>query len=182
MAEACLPVPLFWWTAPTDLPMIKDTASAEPRSNTPVRDDAGIPTPDTVPDPAFYETPEYTASQWRSPLETTRFSDAYARGWTGNGSLVTVASLTAGQLYIEATIGIASQAFWADVLSVVTMTDLAHCFGKAFLFALLIALIGIVMGLGVAGGSAVLGRATTSSVVTCIGAIIAADTAVALLL
>ena len=69
----------------------QDTASAEPRSNTPVRDDAGIPTPDTVPDPAFYETPEYTASQWRSPLETTRFSDAYARGWTGNGSLVTVA-------------------------------------------------------------------------------------------
>lgn len=97
-------------------------------------------------------------------------------------AVATVASLTAGQLYIEATIGIASQAFWADVLSVVTMTDLAHCFGKAVLFAFLIALIGIVMGLGVAGGSAVLGRATTSSVVTCIGAIIAADTAVALLL
>jgi phospholipid/cholesterol/gamma-HCH transport system permease protein len=97
-------------------------------------------------------------------------------------AVATVASLTAGQLYIEATIGIASQAFWADVLSVVTMMDLAHCFGKAVLFALLIALIGIVMGLGVSGGSAVLGRATTSSVVTCIGAIIAADTAVALLL
>ena len=95
---------------------------------------------------------------------------------------ILVASLTAGQLYIEATIGIASQAFWADVLSVVTMVDLAHCFGKAVLFALLIALIGIVMGLGVSGGAEVLGRATTSSVVTCIGAIIAADTAVALLL
>jgi len=38
------------------------------------------------------------------------------------------------------------------------------------------------MGLGVSGGAEVLGRATTSSVVTCIGAIIAADTAVALLL
>ena len=97
-------------------------------------------------------------------------------------AVATVASLTAGQFYIEATIGIASEAFWADVLSVVTMTDLAHCFGKAVLFAFLIALTGIVMGLGVAGGSAVLGRATTSSVVTCIGAIIAADTAVALLL
>ena len=97
-------------------------------------------------------------------------------------AVATVASLTAGQLYIEATIGIAAQAFWADVLSVVTLTDLVHCFGKAVLFAFLIALIGIVMGLGVAGGSAVLGRATTSSVVTCIGAIIAADTAVALLL
>ena len=96
--------------------------------------------------------------------------------------VATVASLTAGQLYIEATIGIASQAFWADVLSVVTMVDLAHCFGKAVLFAFLISLIGIVMGLGVSGGAEVLGRATTSSVVTCIGAIIAADTAVALLL
>ena len=97
-------------------------------------------------------------------------------------AVATVASLTAGQLYIEATIGIASQAFWADVLSVVTMVDLAHCFGKAVLFAFLISLIGIVMGLGVSGGAEVLGRATTSSVVTCIGAIIAADTAVALLL
>ena len=97
-------------------------------------------------------------------------------------AVATVASLTAGQLYIEATIGIASQAFWADVLSVVNMVDLAHCFGKAVLFAFLISLIGIVMGLGVSGGAEVLGRATTSSVVTCIGAIIAADTAVALLL
>ena len=43
-------------------------------------------------------------------------------------------------------------------------------------------LFGIVMGLGVAGGATALGRATTSSVVTCISAIIAADTLVALLL
>jgi len=93
-----------------------------------------------------------------------------------------VAALTAGQIYIETSIGIASQAFWADVLSVVTLGDLAHGFGKAVLFAFLIALIGIVMGLGVSGGAEVLGRATTSSVVTCIAAIIAADTAVALLL
>ena len=60
------------------------------------------------------------------------------------------------------------------------MVDLAHCFGKAVLFAFLISLIGIVMGLGVSGGAEVLGRAT-SSVVTCIGAIIAADTAALLL-
>ena len=96
--------------------------------------------------------------------------------------VATAAALGAAQLYVEATIGIGAQAFWADVLSVVTMTDLAHCFGKAVLFAFLISLIGIVMGLGVAGGATALGRATTSSVVTCIGAIIAADTFVALLL
>ena len=96
--------------------------------------------------------------------------------------VASVTALAAGQLYVEATIGIGAEAFWADVLTVVTLTDLAHCFGKALLFAVLIALIGIVMGLGVAGGATALGRATTSSVVTCISAIIAADTLVALML
>ena len=47
-------------------------------------------------------------------------------------AVATVASLTAGQLYIEATIGIASQAFWADVLSVVTLVDLAHRLARPF--------------------------------------------------
>ena len=93
-----------------------------------------------------------------------------------------VAALGAGQLYVTATIGIAAEAFWADVLSVTTMIDLVHCFGKSVLFALLIALIRIIMWLGVVGGATMLGRATTSSVVSCIGAIIAADTAAALLL
>ncbi len=96
--------------------------------------------------------------------------------------VASVTALAAGQLYVEATIGIGAEAFWADVLTVVTLTDLAHCFGKALLFAVLIALIGIVMGLGVAGDATALGRATTSSVVTCISAIIAADTLVALML
>ena len=67
-------------------------------------------------------------------------------------AVATVASLGAGQLYIEATIGIASQAYWADILSVVTMADLAHCFGKSVLFAFLIALIGIVMALACPAG------------------------------
>ena len=31
----------------------------------------GKPTPDTVPDPVFYETAEYYGGQWRSPLEVT---------------------------------------------------------------------------------------------------------------
>ena len=51
----------------------------------------GTPTPGTVPDPAFYETAEYDAGQRQPPLAVTRFSDAYARGWTGLGSLVTIA-------------------------------------------------------------------------------------------
>ena len=43
-------------------------------------------------------------------------------------------------------------------------------------------LIGICMGLKVSGGAEVLGRSTASSVVTCIAAIIAADTVFALVL
>jgi len=51
----------------------------------------GVPTPGTVPDPAYYETAEYFYGGSRAPLAATSFSSAYARGWTGLGSLVTVA-------------------------------------------------------------------------------------------
>ena len=54
-------------------------------------DEAGLPTPGTVPDSAFYETAEYHYGGSRAPLAATRFSAAYARGWTGLGSLVTIA-------------------------------------------------------------------------------------------
>lgn len=97
-------------------------------------------------------------------------------------AVANVAAFGAAQLYIEATLGIASEAFWADILAVVTISDLIHCFGKSMLFAVLISLTGIVMGMGVSGGAEVLGKATTSSVVSCIGAIIAADTIFALVL
>ena len=71
-----------------------DDSAESPSAPPPGTDDParqGTPTPGIVPDPAFYETAEYFGGQWRSPLEMTRFSDAYARGWTGRGSLVTVA-------------------------------------------------------------------------------------------
>ena len=51
----------------------------------------GTPTPGTVPDSAFYETGEYHGGGAPAPLAVTKFSDAYARGWTGLGSLVTIA-------------------------------------------------------------------------------------------
>jgi len=54
-------------------------------------DDLGTPTAGAVPDPAHYETVEYHYGGSRAPLAATRFSTAYARGWTGLGSLVTVA-------------------------------------------------------------------------------------------
>ncbi len=66
-------------------------APSTPEAGSPEDWIGGTPTPGTVPDPTFYETAEYYGGQWQSPLEMTRFSDAYARGWTGLGSLVTIA-------------------------------------------------------------------------------------------
>ena len=97
--------------------------------------------------------------------------------------LVAVANLAAfgaAGLYIDASLGIGPQAYWADILSIVTMTDLYHSFSKSVIFAILIGAVGISIGMGVSGGADVLGKATTSSVVTCIAAIIAADAIFAL--
>ena len=97
-------------------------------------------------------------------------------------AVANVAAFGAAGLYINAVLGIGPAAYWSDILSVVTLVDLAHSFGKAVVFSVLISLIGICMGLKVSGGAEVLGRSTTSSVVTCIAAIIAADTVFALVL
>ena len=97
-------------------------------------------------------------------------------------AVANVAAFLAAGIYIHAVLGIGQMAYWADILSIVTLVDLAHSFGKAIIFSILISLIGICMGLKVSGGAEVLGRSTTSSVVTCIAAIIAADTVFALVL
>ena len=54
-------------------------------------DQPGVRTPGTVADPRHYETAEYHAGGRKAPLAATSFSAAYARGWTGLGSIVTVA-------------------------------------------------------------------------------------------
>ena len=97
-------------------------------------------------------------------------------------AIANIAAFGAAGLYINAVLGIGPTAYWTDVLSIVTLVDLMHSFGKAVVFSILISLTGISIGMGVSGGAEVLGRATTSSVVTCISAIIAADTVFALVL
>ncbi|MBT6566605.1 MAG: hypothetical protein HON06_06990 [Candidatus Puniceispirillum sp.] len=77
-------------------------------------------------------------------------------------AIATVSAFWTASLYIEAVLGIAPSAYWADILAVVTMADLIHGFGKAIIFAVLIALIGICKGLRVSGGADRLGAATTS--------------------
>ena len=55
----------------------------------------GTATPSYVDDPLYYQTPEYYYGRpygsSSAPLAAVNFADAYARGWTGHGSLVTVA-------------------------------------------------------------------------------------------
>ncbi|ADE39595.1 predicted subtilase [Candidatus Puniceispirillum marinum IMCC1322] len=63
--------------------------------------DIGVPTDnmnDSVDDdavtlaPSYFETEEYWGNAYgASPLAVTHFSDAYARGWTGKGSLIVIA-------------------------------------------------------------------------------------------
>ena len=47
----------------------------------------GTPTPGTVPDSAVYETGEFHGGGAPAPLAVTKFSNAYARGWTGLAAL-----------------------------------------------------------------------------------------------
>ncbi|MCE2518014.1 MAG: ABC transporter permease [Alphaproteobacteria bacterium] len=93
-----------------------------------------------------------------------------------------LAAFSAAGLYIHATLGIGPDAYWADILDVVTVNDFMHGIIKSVIFAILLSMISISLGMRVSGGAEVLGRSTTSSVVTCIAAIIAADTVFALLL
>ena len=93
-----------------------------------------------------------------------------------------LAAFMAAGMYIDAVLGIGPDAYWADVLDVVTLDDFLHGIGKSFIFAILVAMISISLGMRVSGGAEVLGKSTTASVVTCIAAIIAADTVFALLL
>jgi len=67
--------------------------------------DSGTVTPNTNADPLHYETSEYQAS---GTLAAGKFSDAYARGWTGLGSLVTVADTGIDETHLDLAANIAS--------------------------------------------------------------------------
>lgn len=67
--------------------------------------DSGTVTPNTNADPLHYETSEYQAS---GTLAAGKFSDAYARGWTGLGSLVTFADTGIDETHLDLAANIAS--------------------------------------------------------------------------
>ena len=83
--------------------------------------------------------------------------------------------LLAAGVYVNLELDIGMRAYWSQVLDSVTIDDLAHGLGKSVIFAVLIAIVGVVNGASVTGGAEGVGRATTRSVVHAISAIIITD-------
>lgn len=100
------------------------------------------------------------------------------------GMLIMVPALTllgmfmglfAAGLYVNADLGISMAAYFHDTLDILSVDDMGHGLGKSCIFAILIAVIGVVNGAGVQGGAEGVGKATTRSVVQAISAIIITD-------
>ena len=92
-----------------------------------------------------------------------------------------VALLGAG-LYVAADLGVTVRTFLEQTRDVLAVGDLLHGLAKSALFAVLVAVVGVVNGALVGGGAEGVGRATTRAVVHSIAAIVIADMIVAFLL
>lgn len=84
-------------------------------------------------------------------------------------------SLYAAGVFITFDLGISQEAYWSQIISSVTAGDLWHGLGKSVIFAVLVALIGVVNGASVQGGAEGVGKVTTRAVVQSISAILVAD-------
>lgn len=84
-------------------------------------------------------------------------------------------ALAAAGLYVGLDLGMSQPAYWQDLGQIIKANDVWHGLGKASLFAVEIALVGVVNGAGVTGGAAGVGRQTTRAVVQSISAIIVTD-------
>jgi phospholipid/cholesterol/gamma-HCH transport system permease protein len=83
--------------------------------------------------------------------------------------------LLAAGLYVGIDLGISLAAYFDEVRSILSVDDVWHGIGKSAIFAVLIAVIGVVNGTSVTGGAEGVGKATTRSVVQAISAIIVTD-------
>ncbi len=86
-----------------------------------------------------------------------------------------VMGLLAAGLYVNADLSISLAAYTRDTIDILSLDDLGHGMAKSAIFAVLIAVIGVVNGAGVQGGAEGVGTATTRSVVQSISAIIITD-------
>ena len=93
-----------------------------------------------------------------------------------------VVGILASGVYVGAEIGISLSAYIDQVFAVLSVDDVLHGVGKSVIFAVLIAVIGVVNGALVSGGAEGIGKYTTRAVVQCISAIIVTDMLFALVL
>jgi phospholipid/cholesterol/gamma-HCH transport system permease protein len=78
-------------------------------------------------------------------------------------------------VYINIELGISMAAYFNRLIEILSVDDVMHGLGKSVIFAVLIAVIGVVNGASVSGGAEGVGKATTRSVVQAISAIIVTD-------
>jgi phospholipid/cholesterol/gamma-HCH transport system permease protein len=86
-----------------------------------------------------------------------------------------IVGLLGGGLYIGLDLGISLAAYTDQVIDILSLDDLMHGLGKSALFAVLIAVIGVVNGASVTGGAEGVGKVTTRAVVQSISAIVVTD-------
>lgn len=100
------------------------------------------------------------------------------------GCLIMVPSLTfmsilvglwAAGVYVNLDLGISMAAYMDQTIDLLSVDDLMHGMGKSAIFAVLIAIIGVVNGISVQGGAEGVGKVTTRAVVQCISAIVVTD-------
>ncbi|MCB1733593.1 MAG: ABC transporter permease [Gammaproteobacteria bacterium] len=89
--------------------------------------------------------------------------------------LADFAALFGGAVYTSMDVGISLAAYAQDTVEVLKVNDVMQGVNKAFVFAILIALIGAGNGFVATGGAEGVGRVTTRSVVMSISAIVMAD-------
>src|SRR5262245_40281705 len=84
-------------------------------------------------------------------------------------------SLLAAGAYVSGELGMTLHAFFVQTFEILSADDVMHGVWKSLIFAVLVALIGIVDGSAVRGGAEGVGRVTTDSVVHGITAIVLTD-------
>ena len=86
-----------------------------------------------------------------------------------------IVGLAAAGLYVGLELGMSMAAYGNELVAVLNARDVLHGIGKSVIFAVLIAVIGVLNGASVTGGAEGVGRYTTRAVVQSIAAIVITD-------
>jgi phospholipid/cholesterol/gamma-HCH transport system permease protein len=86
-----------------------------------------------------------------------------------------IVGLAAAGAYVGIELGMTMAAYGDELVNILTENDVLHGVGKSAIFAVLIAVIGVLNGASVTGGAEGVGRYTTRAVVQSIAAIVITD-------